>query len=391
MTSPFIHAILESPDDFHAYAVYADWLSEQGDPKGEFIHLQWNLQSPELTGELRKQAQKRERELLQMHRQKWLGEFSPELTEDWLPEGLNWLTRPAYEFNFERGFLDSLQIQYLLPEFATKLKRSEAGRLLRRLHINHLPRGEELVEEIEAYADRDWGWNDCPSLDALVAGGSFENLRQLEISERDHGCHLIAPNAHELVAQTPRLEVLILEAHEVDTEALFQLQMPHLTALTVSHLTEYPVALLANNRSLKHLESIEFRPHAFESEDDEAYLVLDDLRAICRSDNLASLKHLHLQCSDFGDEGIDEIIQSGILQRLETLKLPSGATTDAGAERLAAADLGGLKRLDLTGNYLTDQTIQRLREKQVSLSCDAQNDRASLGNERMHLYDGDME
>ncbi len=387
---PFLDAILQDPDDFQGYAVYADWLTEHGDPRGELIQLQWQLESTELTGDARKLAQKRERELIKSGCKQWLNELAPELTDNWLPKELKWIESPAYHYEFARGFLDSLKVEYLLPEFATKLKRSSAMRMLRRLHIVHLPRGEELVEELEQYSDREWDWDDCPSMDALIAGASFDNLRHLEISEGDDGCHIIAPNVHNLVAKTPRLEVLIVEAHEVDTEELFKQTMPNLKSLTVNHLTEYPISVLAENRSLENLESIEFRPHAFEFDDDEAYIVLEDIQAICRSKYLNNLKHLYLQCTDFGDEGIDEIIQSGILNRLETLKLPSGATTDAGAERLAAADLGTLKRLDLSGNYLTNATIARLREKKVSLSSGSQNAPGSI-DERMHLYDGDME
>ena len=33
-------AIVRDPDDLDAYAVYGDWLAEQGDPRGELIALQ---------------------------------------------------------------------------------------------------------------------------------------------------------------------------------------------------------------------------------------------------------------------------------------------------------------------------------------------------------------
>jgi len=45
---PFIDTILERPDDDGPRLVYADWLEERGDPRGEFIRLQirWHGQSP---------------------------------------------------------------------------------------------------------------------------------------------------------------------------------------------------------------------------------------------------------------------------------------------------------------------------------------------------------
>jgi uncharacterized protein (TIGR02996 family) len=36
----FLRAILDNPDDDTPRLVYADWLEEQGDPRGEFIRLQ---------------------------------------------------------------------------------------------------------------------------------------------------------------------------------------------------------------------------------------------------------------------------------------------------------------------------------------------------------------
>ncbi len=41
MTSPeFIQAILAEPDDDVPRLIYADWLQERGEPRGDFIRLQ---------------------------------------------------------------------------------------------------------------------------------------------------------------------------------------------------------------------------------------------------------------------------------------------------------------------------------------------------------------
>jgi uncharacterized protein (TIGR02996 family) len=40
---PFLEAILEAPDDDTPRLIYADWLEERGDPRGEFIRLQCAL------------------------------------------------------------------------------------------------------------------------------------------------------------------------------------------------------------------------------------------------------------------------------------------------------------------------------------------------------------
>jgi uncharacterized protein (TIGR02996 family) len=47
-------AIDDDPDDARAYAVYGDWLQEQGDPRGELIALQQAAEEdPSLAGAAR--------------------------------------------------------------------------------------------------------------------------------------------------------------------------------------------------------------------------------------------------------------------------------------------------------------------------------------------------
>ncbi|HEU0037555.1 MAG TPA: TIGR02996 domain-containing protein [Kofleriaceae bacterium] len=65
----YLAAIHEHPDDLEARAVYADWLQEHGDPRGEFI----TLQLARLHGEPSAAAIARERKLLDEHGRAWAG------------------------------------------------------------------------------------------------------------------------------------------------------------------------------------------------------------------------------------------------------------------------------------------------------------------------------
>lgn len=68
------HAIFQAPEDDVPRAVYADWLSELGDPRGELI----NLQLARARGVTDEAARARELELLtQAHAEKWLGALAP--------------------------------------------------------------------------------------------------------------------------------------------------------------------------------------------------------------------------------------------------------------------------------------------------------------------------
>jgi uncharacterized protein (TIGR02996 family) len=75
-------AIASAPLDDRPRLVYADWLLERGDPRGELIQVQVAL-AREASGELAVRLRARERELVEMHHEAWLGTpFHPDI--DWL-------------------------------------------------------------------------------------------------------------------------------------------------------------------------------------------------------------------------------------------------------------------------------------------------------------------
>lgn len=95
-------AVLESPDNIDARLVYADALTEEGDPRGEFISLQCRMAANRLRGAALKAAKAREFELLDAHREEWFGPL-----EKWLRE------RDSYALGHvkvERGFVTECKL-----------------------------------------------------------------------------------------------------------------------------------------------------------------------------------------------------------------------------------------------------------------------------------------
>jgi uncharacterized protein (TIGR02996 family) len=90
----FLDAILESPEDDLPRQVYADWLTDRGDPRGELIHLQLRLARAAPDDPALPALRARAAELLERHAAEWLGPLRP------------WLTR----WTFRRGFLDSAAV-----------------------------------------------------------------------------------------------------------------------------------------------------------------------------------------------------------------------------------------------------------------------------------------
>lgn len=83
-------AIWRAPDDDGPRLVYADYLQEAGDPRGEFIALQ-------CAAKLDAAGRKRMKALAVKHRAKWFGPLEPAILEQ----------KP---FTFERGFLATCHV-----------------------------------------------------------------------------------------------------------------------------------------------------------------------------------------------------------------------------------------------------------------------------------------
>src|SRR6516162_6088198 len=68
----FLHEILAHPDDDAPRLIYADWLDEHNDPRGEFIRIQCALAQLSDEDPHRWPLEQREQELLREHEAKWL-------------------------------------------------------------------------------------------------------------------------------------------------------------------------------------------------------------------------------------------------------------------------------------------------------------------------------
>ena len=68
-----LRTIRERPDDDGPRLVYADWLEEHGDPRGEFIRIQCQLAKLPPWDPRRRALEEREADLLAVHDYDWLG------------------------------------------------------------------------------------------------------------------------------------------------------------------------------------------------------------------------------------------------------------------------------------------------------------------------------
>jgi uncharacterized protein (TIGR02996 family) len=371
-------AIRDDPDDLAAHAAYADWLQEQGDPRGEFIQVQLALEQEGRSAAKRKKLERRERALLKEHQAEWVGDW-PALAPHSEPEGRGQLDFRTPTFGFVRGVLAVATLCSPRLKGAWAFVRAPQTRMVRHLCIGGWPYegDEEDFDEEDPQRPEvppEAEGSEHPSEFVLLRWPHLANVRVFQLgwtSDEDYGgacdfqCHLDGERAHEFVRQMPRLEELYLFAHRVNMNKIAALPLPHLRVLQVYHSYDPALKKLADNRSLGRLTRLLIHPHALRR-GDRPYIRLDGLRAVVRSPHLMSLTQLGLRLADFGDEGCEEIVRSGILRRLKVLDLRHGRVSDAGARALAACpDAGNLAFLDLSRNELTTEGIAALKSAAI--------------------------
>ena len=407
-------ALAEEPDDLASHMAYADLLTEQDDPRGDFIRVQLALEDESRSPAERSQLRSRERELLEAHEREWLGELaplllgtpaeqrelfvaelaseSPDLDEDSYPgRGL------YFRHGWARGWLDSLECSCLTVEMARKLGRAPIARLLRAFVYRSVFFGYIGQGSLFRYEDGP----DLPGeastrfypVEVLAHYPAIRNVRVFQYGsgvdpEEDMyndgtKFNRLAP----LVERMPRLAELSIFAHvpgwgeSDDLERLVTLPtLTNLRVLRCYHGLVYPLERLAANPALTSLTHLLCFPHSFACEWDQATqrhngteISRDSARAVVVSPHLASLTHLQLRCCDGGDGLIDDIVASGTLKRLKMLDLRHGHVTDAGARLLAGCpDARNLEVLDLINNRLTQQGIAALEAAGLPLRADRQ-------------------
>jgi uncharacterized protein (TIGR02996 family) len=416
-------ALVADPDDLAAHSAYADWLTQEGDPRGEFIQIQLALEDQNRSAAERKKLQQRERELLEGYERKWLGELAPLLLgtrEEKLAlfvaelapgNNVDYLTQYISEnMNFRhgwsRGWLDRFECNCLSVEMARKLGRAPIARLLRVL----VWRGWE-GSDMYRYTDGpDIPVNPFRQHEVLARHPAIRNLRIFQYGKEvdseedryDEGTQFerLAP----LIERMPRLEELYIFAHispspsgedAAELSRIFSLpNLEKLRILQYYHGHVYPLESLGANRALSPLTHLLCFPHSFAQTYDwqtepvtagEMSINRTNVRAILISPHLLSLTHLELRCCDGGDGMIEDIVSSGILKRLRFLDLRHGHVTDKGASLLASCpDAKNLEVLDLINNRLTDNGISALNAAGIPVRADRQ-------NEGDILYYGDSE
>jgi uncharacterized protein (TIGR02996 family) len=399
-------ALVENPDDLAAHSAYADYLMEQGDPRGEFIQVQLALEDPARPAQERTRLRERENELMEKHARQWLGDVGRFLVGDWSGSD------QPYHYQFHRGWLDLVRTLPAPDAIVAALARSPEARLLRRLEVvydmHYHPfefdtsgpskalRKDEQASEI---------YEEATILPPLLASPYLTNLRVFKLGFSDHPNQLghstmvlpfencNAEQVSELLQNCPRIEELYLNTNLLGIDILFASpSLGNIRVLQYYYGTlysggdadrPYPLIELAYNTSLDRLTTLRLHPGR------DATIDLDELDAVLRTPHLPSLTHLQVHMTTFGDDGAQAIVESGIMRRLKVLDIGYGNMTDEGASLLAECpDLKHLDLLDVSKNALTARGVNLLRQTGVRVVvADDQHE----VDEQEYLYEVDFE
>jgi uncharacterized protein (TIGR02996 family) len=292
-----LRTILDNPDDVAARLVYADWLDEHDNPRGEFIRVQCRLaELPEEDAE-REDLVVRERELWAAHGKEWRKEV------------------PAWPniVRFRRGFAEAVQCpaRAFLKQGAGLFRRSPVIWLI-------LTRAED---HLAALAD-------CRLLlhvrsldmgrfsEKLAASTHLVNLTCLNVEcagINDAVCEAIAASPH-----LARLTQLRLNGNNISDRGVIALaRSPHMSNLNT-------LILGANPFGLRGLRSLAESPHMANLHELALWgceIGPEGAEALAASKHLTNLRKLNLIRNPLGDRGVMALIHSRQLAGLKQLWL----------------------------------------------------------------------
>jgi uncharacterized protein (TIGR02996 family) len=310
----FLQDIFAHPEDEASRRIFADWLMEQGDPRGEFILAECELALLPRHDPRWPDLADRERELLAEHGKTWAGPLADLVS--------------GYEFR--RGFVERVT----LPA-ATFLTRGH------RLFANSPVRDVRLLPMLGG-----------PTIDKIAACPHLTRLAALELSGMrlfDEDCQLLVDH----LAQLDGLTSLNLRNTHIGAPGVALVldspRLPHLHTLDLSANKTYFVyrgAQFLGSPSLSRLRALHL---GLTGLGDEGATLL------AANAHLGKLHTLALWNTTLGNRGVEALAESPYLIHLTHLNLTGNYITQRGVEALARSpNMARLTHLELTNNAIGD-------------------------------------
>lgn len=246
--SEFLAEIVASPGDLTARLIYADWLEEQGDPRGEFIRIQCELSEPSEDFDRREVLDRRQDHLRRLHERDWTG-IIRNMVSGW---------------SFRCGFVEAVEItaeQFL--QFEDRLRNCAPIRSLTIVGAEGLVTDvlkRPLIRQLEAFKIEH---SHLSRLDAVaIAEVEFQHLQTIRFCE----CNLTNDSFEPLLQlQTDRLKDVDLSINKLRNASLEGIaESPVFANLTDLNLLSNEIRqtgakALAESRGMQALQFLDIR------------------------------------------------------------------------------------------------------------------------------------
>ena len=164
----FESALRKNPHDLAGWCAFADYLMEQGDPRGEFMQTQIALEDESRPKKERDALKKKEAELLKKHEKEWVGEWAGKLGGFGADHGQ---VDPSggKTYAFERGVLTTVNVGTLTVSRARAIVAAPGTEFVRNLFVGNV-----------AYSGHDEEEEDEPTTGPDIPEGATDRLGQLD-------------------------------------------------------------------------------------------------------------------------------------------------------------------------------------------------------------------
>jgi uncharacterized protein (TIGR02996 family) len=301
VTNPFLNEILKNPDEDMPRLIYADWLEEQGDARGEFIRVQCELAEINALVPEYFDLQERSATLLTEHGDAWARELQQDVRKADFHRGfIDTITMTAKNFvKAGEQLLATVPVHWLrfnyVKNYGEKLAACAALEQVRYLDISQLkiPLHDLLALLSSPFLTNLKGlrldrppWAFPYEVGRAIATSAFaESLERLEICSEATG---YSPRFFAELASGdgfPQLKHLSLASYSPDYQDLEKLFVPNLESLKVGGVLR-----------VRHFEQLAQLP-------------------------VHQLKHLDLSNTGAPAKGIEQLLDGGAAREIEYLNL----------------------------------------------------------------------
>jgi uncharacterized protein (TIGR02996 family) len=390
----FEQQILDDPASDDAYVVYADWLQQQGDVRGELAALQAKLAIEPNA----KPVRRAEAQLRWDHRTHFYGAFAPYLSKQAVLGERRHDDREPIEATWRHGWIDSLVLSATHRRSATHRspgqdehapeRVEEIAELLRRIpKVASAKFLRELILErpcarIETAYDTRASGSFVEAVKVLAAL-ELPALRRLTIGRADGGnSERFFPDLGSAGSLWPALGKLEYLNLRVGQMSLGDLVLPSLRELHLEpgSLDSASLASITAG-SWPVLEALSL---SFGHREYDAYsydCALDDLAPILEGGAFPKLVHLGLRKVPWGDQLAALLTRSRIAGQLSSLDLSGSNLIDEDMAVLAAhrEAFASLRTLDVSGCALGQEGIRLARALAPEVEASFQADEEELG------------